>query len=74
MTPLEAWEKESGSFDPDAFLAQLKGTSLSDSLRLGQDLDGISGATLTVDAMLIELRGLRSWFASRTATESKGNG
>ena len=74
VAPLEAWEKESGSFDPDAFLAQLKGTSLGDSLRLGQDLDGISGATLTVGAMLTELRGLGSWFASRRATESKGNG
>ena len=74
VAPLEAWEKESGSFDPEAFLGQLKGTSLGDSLRLGQDLDGISGATLTVGAMLTELRGLGSWFASRRATESKGNG
>ena len=74
VAPLEAWEKESGSFDPDAVLAQLEGTSLGDSLRLGQDLDGISGATLTVGAMLTELRGLDSWFASRRATESKGNG
>ena len=74
VAPLEAWEKESGSFDPDAFLAQLKGTSLGDSLRLGKDLDGISGATLTVGAMLTELRGLRSWFASRPETECKGNG
>ena len=74
VAPLEAWEKESGSFDPDAFLGQLKGTSLGDSLRLGKDLDGISGATLTVGAMLTELRGLGSWFASRTATEGKGNG
>lgn len=74
VAPLEAWEKESGSFDPEEFLAQLQGASLGDSLRLGRDLDGISGATLTVGAMLTELRGLRSWFASRTATESKGNG
>ena len=74
VAPLEAWEKESGSFDPDAFLAQLKGTSLGDSLRLGQDLDGISGATLTVGALLTELRGLGSWFSSRRATESEGNG
>ena len=74
VTPLNPWEKESGSFDPDAFLAQLKGTSLGDSLRLGKDLDGISGATLTVGALLTELRGLGSWFASRTATEGKGNG
>ena len=68
VAPLEAWEKEGGSFAPDAFLAQLKGTSLGDSLQVGQDLDGISGATLTVGAMLTELRGLRSWFTSRTAT------
>ncbi len=74
VAPLEAWEKESGSFDPETFLGQLKGTSLGDSLRLGKDLDGISGATLTVGAMLTELRGLGSWFASRRATESKGNG
>ena len=74
VAPLEAWEKESGSFDPEAFLGQLKGTSLGDSLRVGRDLDGISGATLTVGAMLTELRGLGSWFASRTATEGKGNG
>ena len=74
VAPLEAWEKESGSFEPDAFLSQLKGTSLGDSLRLGQDLDGISGATLTVGAMLKELRGLGSWFASRPPNGSKGNG
>ena len=74
VAPLEAWEKESGSFDPEGFLAQLKGTSLGDSLRLGKDLGGISGATLTVGAMLTELRGLGSWFASRTATGGKGNG
>ena len=74
VAPLEAWEKESGSFDPEGFLAQLKGTSLGDSLRLGKDLDGISGATLTVGAMLTELRGLGSWFASRTATGGQGNG
>ena len=74
VRPLEAWEKESGSFDPEAFLAQLKGTSLGDSLQLGKNLDGISGATLTVGAMLTELRGLGSWFASRTATGGKGNG
>ena len=74
VASLEAWEKESGSFDPDTFLAQLQGTSLGDSLQVGKDLDGISGATLTVGAMLTELRGLRSWFASRGATESKGNG
>ena len=35
VAPLEAWEKESGSFDPEAFLAQLKGTSLDDSLATG---------------------------------------
>ena len=74
MAPLEAWEKESGSFDPEAFLAQLKGISLSDSLQVGKDLDGISGATLTVGAMLKELRGLRSWFASRPPNGSNGNG
>ncbi len=74
VAPLEAWEKEGGFFDPDAFLSQLKGTSLGDSLRLGKDLDGISGATLTVGAMLTELRGLRSWFASRPPNGSNGNG
>ena len=74
VAPLEAWEKESGSFDPEAFLAQLEGTSLGDSLRLGKDLDGISGATLTVGALLTELHGLGSWFATRTATGGKGSG
>ena len=74
VAPLEAWEKESGSFDPDAFLAQLKGTSLGDSLRLGRELDGISGATLTVGAMLEELQGLRSWFESKPVKGSAGHG
>ena len=74
VAPLEAWEKENGSFDPEAFLAQLQGASLGDSLRLGKDLDGISGATLTVGALLTELRGLHSWFASKPPDGSKGSG
>ena len=62
IVPLEAWEKESGPFEPEEFLRQLVGYSVHDSLRVGQEVDGITGATLTVRALLQQLGGVRSWF------------
>ena len=62
IVPLEVWERESGPFDPEVFLAQLVGYSVHDSLRVGQEVDGITGATLTVRAMLQQLGGVRGWF------------
>ena len=59
VVPLVPWETEDGAFDPSVFLQQLEGSMLGDTLRVGEELDGISGATLTVGAMLKQLRGLR---------------
>ena len=64
IVPLEVWERESGPFEPEAFLTQLVGYSVHDSLRMGQEVDGITGATLTVRALLQQLSGLRSWFGA----------
>ena len=62
IVPLEIWEMESGPFDPEVFLTQLVGYSVHDSLRMGQEVDGITGATLTVRALLQQLGGVRGWF------------
>ena len=58
IEPLEPWELAEGVVDPTVFLTQFKGRSLLDSLRIGQELDGITGASLTVQALLTELGGL----------------
>ena len=58
IEPLEPWELAEGVVNPTTFLTQFKGRSLLDSLRMGQELDGITGASLTVQALLTELRGL----------------
>ena len=62
IVPLVAWEKESGLFEPEPFLTQLVGYSVHDSLRMGQEVDGITGATLTVRALLHQLGEVRCWF------------
>ena len=64
IVPLEAWEMESGPLDPRPFLTQFVGHSVDDSLRVGQQVDGVTGATLTVRAMLQQLRGLRTWLGA----------
>lgn len=58
IASLEPWELAGGVVDPTPLLAQLKGRSLQDSLRAGRDLDGMTGASLSVQALLTELWGL----------------
>lgn len=55
---LEPWELAEGVVDPNVFLSQLSGRSLPDSLRVGPELDGMTGASLSVQALLTELWGL----------------
>ena len=61
MVPLVGWETESGPVDAAGFLAQFVGRSVHDSLRLGPEVDGLTGATLTVRALLGQLAGLGAW-------------
>ena len=61
MVPLTAWEAESGPVDSEGFLTQFVGRSVRDSLRLGQEVDGITGATFTVRALLLQLASVRAW-------------
>ena len=61
IVPLAGWEMESGPVDPAGFLAQFVGHSVHDSLRLGREVDGLTGATLTVRALLGQLAGLGAW-------------
>ena len=65
--PLESWELADGSFDPTAFFAQLSGRVLSVPLVVGQDIDGITGATLSVNALVSQWSQAGTWLA-----ESKG--
>ena len=61
IVPLAAWEVASGPVDSKLFLTQFVGHSVRDSLRLGQEVDGITGATLTVRALLLQLASVRAW-------------
>ena len=65
--PLESWELADGSFDPNAFFAQLSGRALSEPLAVGRDIDGITGATLSVNALVAQWSQAGIWLA-----ESKG--
>ena len=64
---LESWELADDPFDPTAFFAQLSGRVLSGSLVVGQNIDGITGATLSVNALVTQWSQAGSWLA-----ESKG--
>lgn len=65
--PLESWELADGPFDPTEFFAQLIGRALSEPLIVGQDIDGITGATLSVNALVTQWSQAGTWLA-----ESKG--
>lgn len=54
ILPLESWELADGSFDPTEFFAQLSGRALSEPLVVGRDIDGITGATLSVNALVTQ--------------------
>lgn len=64
---LASWELADGPFDPTAFLAQLSGRALSEPLVIGRNIDGITGATLSVNALVAQWSQAGSWLA-----ESKG--
>lgn len=67
ILPLESWELADGPFDPTAFFDQLSGRVLAESLVVGQNIDGITGATLSVNALVTQWNQAESWLA-----ESKG--
>ena len=64
---LASWELADGRFDPTAFFAQLIGRLLSEPLVVGRNIDGITGATLSVNALVTQWSQAGSWLA-----ESKG--
>ena len=64
---LGSWDLADDRLDPTAFFAQLIGRSLSEPLVVGQNIDGITGATLSVNALVTQWSQAGSWLA-----ESKG--
>lgn len=61
MLPLSPWELETGTYDPTIFLSQFTGQILGTSQWKAKDIDGISGATYSVQATLTQLRELNRW-------------
>lgn len=61
MLPLSPWELETGTYDPTVFLSQFKGQMLGISQWEAEDIDGISGATYSVQATLTQLLELNRW-------------
>ena len=58
ILPLSPWELETGTYDPTVFLSQFTGQILGASQWEAKDIDGISGATYSVQATLTQLREL----------------
>lgn len=66
ILPLEPWHLEAGRYDPTKFLGQFAGRSLDyPSLGIGE-IDGVSGATYSVRATLLQLRELENWIHSES--------
>ena len=61
ILPLASWELETGTYDPTVFLSQFTGQGLGTSQWETKDIDGISGATYSVQATLTQLRELNRW-------------
>ena len=61
ILPLAPWELETGTYDPTVFLSQFKGQILGASQWKAKDIDGISGATYSVQATFTQLRELNRW-------------
>ncbi len=59
--PLESWELETGVYDPTSFLDQFRGKSLEIPDLDDAEIDGISGATYSVQATLSQLREMQNW-------------
>ena len=60
VVPLEPWKLESGPHDPRLFFKQFEGLSLTDPLTVGVGIDGVTGATYSVEAVLAELNRLQA--------------
>ena len=59
IVPIEPWELENGLHDPRPFFKHFVSRSLMDSLTVGVNgIDGVSGATYSVEALLKELNRL----------------
>ncbi len=63
---LASWELADGRFDPTAFFAQLSGRALAEPLVVGRDIDGITGATLSVNALVTQWSQAGTWLAEST--------
>lgn len=61
--PLTSWELADGPFAPTAFFTQLSGRLLSEPLAIGRDLDGVTGATLSVQALVNQWKQAGHWLA-----------
>ena len=59
--PLESWELETGVYDPTTFLDQFMGRSLEIPDLDNVEIDGISGATYSVQATLSQPREIQNW-------------
>ena len=64
---LASWELADCPFDLTIFFAQLIGRALAEPLVVGQDIDGITRATLSVNALVTQWSQAGTWLA-----ESKG--
>ena len=68
VLPLESWELADGPFDPTAFFAQLSGRALAEPLVVGEPIDGITGATRSVNALVSQWSQAGTWLAESKET------
>ena len=68
ILPLESWELADDPFDPTAFFAQLSGRALAEPLVVGMNIDGITGATLSVNALVTQWSQTGTWLAESEGT------
>lgn len=59
---LDEWEVEGNAVDPTPLLAQLRGREM---FRLGENVDGISGATYSSTGLVRQLNRARQWIESQ---------
>lgn len=59
---LDEWEVEGKAVDPTPLLAQLRGRA---AFRLGENVDGISGATYSSRGLVKQLNHARQWIGAR---------
>ena len=61
IVPIASWESKDVVIDPTEFLAQFVGHPVQESLHLEQNVDGMTGATYTVNALVERLNELGKW-------------